>query len=258
MENGAEWRFFEGLKRHFAVPGADGARSQPASLADLTSVASNCIEPASAPGNRSRAPFFTSPRRHPKRQAGGPDRTACRVSDQPPGTEHVRDVRDFAEGDAHAVAQWVRRRSPTHSLAHTRHTWQVLQRARYAKYVPRVRSGRRNNPSNSPFLPDRNNRSRPGCRLSPSRLQLPAMIGRIGVKLHESDRLDANRNREQGCGMAVPSVTSKRAASSRIRLFPSSFGPKSCDEPENSGAAAWPKWSRCKIRQRTNDKGQLP
>jgi len=32
MENGAEWRFFEGLERHFAVPGADGAKAQPASL----------------------------------------------------------------------------------------------------------------------------------------------------------------------------------------------------------------------------------
>ncbi len=39
MENGAKWRFFEGLKRHFAVPGADCARSQPASLPYLTSVA---------------------------------------------------------------------------------------------------------------------------------------------------------------------------------------------------------------------------
>jgi len=40
MGNGAKMRFFEGLERHFAVPGADGARSHPASLPDLTSVAS--------------------------------------------------------------------------------------------------------------------------------------------------------------------------------------------------------------------------
>jgi len=40
MENGAKWRFFAGLERHFAVPGADGARSQPARMLDLTSVAS--------------------------------------------------------------------------------------------------------------------------------------------------------------------------------------------------------------------------
>ncbi len=59
MENGARWRFLEGLKRHFAVPGADGARSQPASLPDFTSVASDWIEPAAAPGSQSGAPFFT-------------------------------------------------------------------------------------------------------------------------------------------------------------------------------------------------------
>ncbi len=47
--------------------------------------------------------------------------------------------------------------------AHTWHTWQVLARAKYAEYAV----GRRNNPSNSPFLPDRNNRSRPGCSLNP-------------------------------------------------------------------------------------------
>ena len=55
-ENGA---FFEGLKRHFAVPGADGARSQPGSLPDLTSVESGCIEPPPAPGIGTGAPFFT-------------------------------------------------------------------------------------------------------------------------------------------------------------------------------------------------------
>ena len=58
MENGAKWRFFEGLKRHFAVPEADGARSQPAILPDLTSVASGCIEPAAAPGIGGGAPVF--------------------------------------------------------------------------------------------------------------------------------------------------------------------------------------------------------
>ena len=59
LKNGAKWRFFGGLERHFAVPAADGARSQPASLPDLTSVASGCIEPAAAPEIGGRAPFFT-------------------------------------------------------------------------------------------------------------------------------------------------------------------------------------------------------
>ncbi len=59
MQNGVDWRFFEGLERHFAVPGADGARSQPANLTDFTSVASGCIERAAAPETGGRAPFFT-------------------------------------------------------------------------------------------------------------------------------------------------------------------------------------------------------
>jgi hypothetical protein len=59
MENGAEWRFFEGLERHFAVAEAAGARSQPASLQDLTSVASGWIEPAAEPGKCNGAPVFT-------------------------------------------------------------------------------------------------------------------------------------------------------------------------------------------------------
>ncbi len=49
LKNGAKWRFFGGLERHFAVPAADGTRSQPASVTDFTSVASGCIEPAAAP-----------------------------------------------------------------------------------------------------------------------------------------------------------------------------------------------------------------
>ncbi len=68
LKNGAKWRFFEGLKRHFAVPEADGAKSQPAILADFTSVESNCIEPAAAPEIGGRAPFFTR-----VGQAGKPD-----------------------------------------------------------------------------------------------------------------------------------------------------------------------------------------
>ena len=59
MKNGGKWRFFEGQSAIFAVPGADGARSQPVSLPDLTSVESDCIEPAPAPGIGSGAPFFT-------------------------------------------------------------------------------------------------------------------------------------------------------------------------------------------------------
>ena len=62
MENGAKWRFFEGPKRHFAVPGADGPGSQPASLPDLISVESGCIEPPPAPRNGGGAPFFTDNR----------------------------------------------------------------------------------------------------------------------------------------------------------------------------------------------------
>ncbi len=58
LKNGAEWRFFGGLKRHFAMPAADGARSQPASLPAFTSVAWGCSEPAAAPEMGSRAPFF--------------------------------------------------------------------------------------------------------------------------------------------------------------------------------------------------------
>jgi hypothetical protein len=59
LENGAKWRFFEGQKRHFAEPGADDARSQTASLPDLTSVGSGCIEPPRAPEIGNRAPFLT-------------------------------------------------------------------------------------------------------------------------------------------------------------------------------------------------------
>ncbi len=58
MKNGAKWRFFEGRKRHFAVPGADCARSQPTTLQDFTIVASACIEPAAAPGIGGGAPVF--------------------------------------------------------------------------------------------------------------------------------------------------------------------------------------------------------
>jgi hypothetical protein len=53
-ENGG---FSEGLKRHFAVLGADGARSQTASLPDLTSVESGCIEPPFAPPIGNGAPL---------------------------------------------------------------------------------------------------------------------------------------------------------------------------------------------------------
>jgi hypothetical protein len=60
LKNGAKWRFFGGLKRHFAVPAADGARSQHANMQYFTSVASGCIEQAAAPEIGSRAPFFTA------------------------------------------------------------------------------------------------------------------------------------------------------------------------------------------------------
>jgi len=59
VENGAEWRFFEGLKRHFVLRGADGPRSQTASLPDLTSVDSGCLEPPLAQRIGNEAPFFT-------------------------------------------------------------------------------------------------------------------------------------------------------------------------------------------------------
>ena len=59
LENGAKWRFFKGLKRHFAVSEADGASSQPASLPTLTSVEPGCIGPPPAPPIGSGAPFFT-------------------------------------------------------------------------------------------------------------------------------------------------------------------------------------------------------
>ncbi len=58
----AKWRksrLFEGPKRHFALPGADGSRSQPAILTDFTSEASVWIELAAAPEIGGRAPFFT-------------------------------------------------------------------------------------------------------------------------------------------------------------------------------------------------------
>ncbi len=57
-----KWRqmaLFRGLKRHFAVPAADGGRSKPASMQDFTSVESGCIEPAAAPEIGGRASFFT-------------------------------------------------------------------------------------------------------------------------------------------------------------------------------------------------------
>jgi hypothetical protein len=58
LENGAKWRFFEGLERHFAAPEADVARSRPASLPDLTSrgVWLRAQPPARRIGGR--APFF--------------------------------------------------------------------------------------------------------------------------------------------------------------------------------------------------------
>jgi hypothetical protein len=56
-ENGAKWRFFEGPKRHFAGPAAEGHRSQPGSLPDLTSVESGRIQPPPAPGIGGGAPF---------------------------------------------------------------------------------------------------------------------------------------------------------------------------------------------------------
>ncbi len=49
LKNGAKWRFFGGPERHFAMPAADGLRSQISSLTDFTSMASDCIEPAAAP-----------------------------------------------------------------------------------------------------------------------------------------------------------------------------------------------------------------
>ncbi len=70
MAPGSKSTFFEGRKRHFAVPGADGARPQPASLPDLTSVGSGSIEPPVAPRKCSRAPFFTDV--GTDRQAKGP------------------------------------------------------------------------------------------------------------------------------------------------------------------------------------------
>ncbi len=60
MENGGKWRFFEGQSAIFAVPGADGPRSQRGSLPELTSVESGSVEPPPAPGIGSGAPFFTA------------------------------------------------------------------------------------------------------------------------------------------------------------------------------------------------------
>jgi len=57
--NGEKWRFFEGLKRHFGVLGADRARSETASLPDLTPVESPSIEPPPTPPISNGAPFFT-------------------------------------------------------------------------------------------------------------------------------------------------------------------------------------------------------
>jgi hypothetical protein len=48
-QNGAEWRFIEGLKRHIDVLRADGVRSQTADAPDFTSVESGCHEPSPAP-----------------------------------------------------------------------------------------------------------------------------------------------------------------------------------------------------------------
>jgi len=59
VENGAKWRFFGGLKRHFAALGADGARWQTAVLPDLTSVEPAAIEPPPTAPITNRAPFFT-------------------------------------------------------------------------------------------------------------------------------------------------------------------------------------------------------
>jgi len=60
VENGAKWRFFESLKRHFGVLGAYGARSQTTVLPDLTSVEPAAIEPPSTAPITNRAPFFTA------------------------------------------------------------------------------------------------------------------------------------------------------------------------------------------------------
>jgi len=59
LENGEKRRFFEGLKRHFVVPGADCARSQAVNLPDLTSVEPGCLEPPLAQRIGNGAPFFT-------------------------------------------------------------------------------------------------------------------------------------------------------------------------------------------------------
>jgi hypothetical protein len=58
LENGAKWRFFGGLERHFAAPEADVAKSRPASLPDLTSCDVWLRPPAPARGIGGRAPFF--------------------------------------------------------------------------------------------------------------------------------------------------------------------------------------------------------
>jgi len=60
VKNGGKWRFFEDPKRHFAVLGADGARSQTAVLLDHTSVEPSSIEPPPTPPISDRAPFFTA------------------------------------------------------------------------------------------------------------------------------------------------------------------------------------------------------
>ena len=52
-----QWRFFEGLERHFAAPVADVARSRPASLQDLTSCGVWLRRPVEARGVGGRAPF---------------------------------------------------------------------------------------------------------------------------------------------------------------------------------------------------------
>jgi hypothetical protein len=57
LENGAEWRFFDGIERHFAARGADVARSLPASLPELTSFAVWLRTHPPARGIGDRAPF---------------------------------------------------------------------------------------------------------------------------------------------------------------------------------------------------------
>ena len=59
MENVGKCRFFEGQTDIFAVPGAVGPGSQPASLPDLTSVEPGRGEPPPAPGIGQERHFST-------------------------------------------------------------------------------------------------------------------------------------------------------------------------------------------------------